>query len=220
MEKIWFAKSLSCKRICRITTAGKEMADDAKFCASCGAPVSGAQAPRAEEPDTGEPLLVLRPRFIGWVTALSVLPIQLFMTVWGAGFFGGFGMFAVEGLGLPLPPWFTFVFFGCLFFFGIPLLVYTAKKRTYAQTEYRFFRNRLEYAEGFWTAENKTIKYAKVTETAMRRGIIQRKYGLGTIFLATPATGFQRGRATSGIRIRDVEEPEKVYEAVEKLIGK
>ncbi|MBW2108981.1 MAG: hypothetical protein JRI36_09995 [Deltaproteobacteria bacterium] len=54
----------------------------------------------------------------------------------------------------------------------------------------------------------------------MRRGIIQRKYGLGTIFLATPATGFQQGRAMSGIRIRDVEEPEKVYEAVQKLIEK
>ena len=77
---------------------GKEMADDAKFCASCGASVSGTQASRVEEPDTGDPLLVLRPRFIGWVTALSVLPIQLFMTVWGAGFFGGFGMFVVRGL--------------------------------------------------------------------------------------------------------------------------
>ncbi|MBW2108982.1 MAG: zinc ribbon domain-containing protein [Deltaproteobacteria bacterium] len=141
---------------------GKEMADDAKFCASCGASVSGVQASRVEEPETEEPLLVLRPRFIGWVTVLSVLPIQLFMTVWGAIFFGGFGMFAIKVLGLPLPPWFTFVFFGCIFFFGIPLLVYTAKKRTYAQTEYRFFRNRLEYAEGFWTAEKKTIKYDKI----------------------------------------------------------
>jgi membrane protein YdbS with pleckstrin-like domain len=140
------------------------------------------------------------------------------MTVWGAGFCGGIGMFAVKGLGLPLPTWSTFVFFGCLFFFGIPLLVYTARKRTYGQTEYRFFRDRLEYVEGFWTAENKTIKYDKVTETSMRRGIIQRHYGLGTIFLATPATGFQQGRAMSGIRIRDVEEPEKVYEAVEELI--
>lgn len=199
---------------------GKEMADDAKFCANCGVSVSSAKVEAAQEPDTGEPLLILRPRFIGWVTALSVLPIQIFMTVWGASFCGGFGLLAVKALGLPLPPWFTFVFFGCLFFFGIPFVVYTAKKRTYAQTEYRFFRNRLEYAEGFWTAENKTIKYDKVTETAMRRGIIQRKYGLGTIFLATPATGFQQGRAMSGIRIRDIEEPEKVYEAVEKLIEK
>ncbi len=199
---------------------GREMADDARFCAGCGAQVSGMQVPRAEEPDTGEPVLVMRPRFIGWVTVLAVLPFQLFLTVWGAGFFGGFGMFAVKALGLPVPPWFTFVFFGCLFFFGLPLLVYTAKKRTYAQTEYRFYRNRLEYAEGFWTAENKTVKYDKVTETAMRRGIIQRRYGLGTIFLATPATGFQQGKAMSGIRIRDVEQPEKVFDAVERLIGK
>lgn len=183
---------------------GKEMADDAKFCASCGASVCGTQASRVEEPDTGEPLLVLRPRFIGWVTALSVLPIQLFMTVWGAGFFGGFGMFAVRGLGLPLPPWFTFVLFGSLFFFGIPFVAYNAKKRTYAKTEYRFYRDRLEYAEGFWTAENKTIRFNKVTETALRRGVIQRKYGLGTIFLSTPATGFQHGKTYSGIRICDI----------------
>ncbi|MFP4191239.1 MAG: PH domain-containing protein [Candidatus Hydrogenedentota bacterium] len=202
------------------SACGTKMADDASFCSSCGAALSGAQSTQAHEPDTGEPLLVLQPRFIGWVTALSVLPIQLFMTVWGAGFLGGFGMFAVDALGLPLPPWFTFVFFGCLFFFGIPLLVYTAKKKTYAETEYRFFKDRLEYAEGFWTAENKTINYDKVTETAMRRGVIQRKYGLGTIFLATPATGFQQGQTASGIQIRDVEEPEEVYAAIQKLIGK
>jgi len=199
---------------------GKEMADDAKFCASCGASVFGTQASRVEEPDTGEPLLVLRPRFIGWVTALSVLPLQFFMTVWGVGFFGVFGMIAVKGLGLPLPPWFPFVFFGCLFFFGIPFLVYNAKKRTYAKTEYRFYRDRLEYAEGFWTAENKTIRFNNVTETALRRGVIQKKYGLGTIFLSTPATGFQDGKAYSGIRICDIENPEKVYEAIQKLIQK
>lgn len=199
---------------------GKEIADEARFCSSCGTPVAGTQPQTAQEPDTGEPLLVLRPRFIGWVTALSILPLQLFMTVWGAGFLGGFGLFAVKALNLPLPSWFTFVFFGCLFFFGLPLLVYMAKKRTYAQTEYRFFRNRLEYAEGFWTAQNKTVKYDKVIETAMRRGIIQRKYGLGTIILATPSSGVQQGRTMSGIRIRDVEQPEKVYEAVETLIGK
>lgn len=200
---------------------GKETADDAKFCANCGAPITTTKAAPGREPDSEEPLLVLRPRFIGWVTTLSLLPIQLFMTIWGALFLGGFSRLAVEGFDLPLPPWVTFVFFGCLFFFGIPLIVYSAKKKTYAQTEYRFFRNRLEYAEGFWTAENKTIKYDKVTETAMRRGIIQRKYGLGTIFLSTQATGFQKGRvAMSGIRIRDIEQPEKVYEAVEKMIGK
>ena len=68
--------------------------------------------------------------------------------------------------------------------------------------------------------KTRRIKYDQIIETGMRRGIIQKKYGLGTIFLATPATGVQQGRATSGIRIRDIKQPETVYEAVEKLIGK
>lgn len=200
---------------------GKQIPDDAKFCQNCGAAIGGATTGPTPtyDPDRGNPVLVVRPVFIGWVAGLSVLPIQIFMTIWGAGFFGGFGMFAVEALGLPLPKWFTFVFFGCLFFFGIPWLTYTAKKRTYGKTEYKFYRDRLEYAEGFWTAENKTVKYDKITETSMRRGIIQKKYGLGSIYLATPATGFSQGRATSGIRITDIENPEQVYEKVQELIG-
>ncbi|MDD3116891.1 MAG: hypothetical protein PHO45_05935, partial [Victivallaceae bacterium] len=109
--------------------------------------------------DDGKPLFILRPHFIGWVTILSVLPIQLFMTVWGAGFFGGFSLLAIKSLGLSLPPVLAFYFFGGLFFFGIPIFAYSTKKRTYRQVEYKFFRDRLEYAEGFWTAENKTVKY-------------------------------------------------------------
>ena len=199
---------------------GKQISDDGKFCPNCGtAQTVDESRPRSQEADTGKPLLTLRPVFVPWVTILSVLPIQLFLTVWGAGFGGGFSMFAVKTLDLPLPTWATFVFFGCLFFFGVPFVAYTAKKRTYAKTEYRFYKNRFEYAEGFWTLENKTIKYNKVTETSMRRGIIQRKYGLGTIFLATPATGFQQGRAMSGIRIADIENVEEVYAAVQKLVG-
>ena len=202
---------------------GKEIAKDTKFCPSCGEAVISTAPQAGQETNTGQPLLVLRPRFIGWVTALSLLPVQLFFAVWGGGFFGIFCGLVVKSFGLPLPVWIPAVFFASLFFFGIPLLAYIAKKRTYAQTEYRFFRNRLEYAEGFWTAENKTIKYDRITETSMRRGIIQKRYGLGTIFLATPATGateFSWRGAMSGIRIRDVEEPEKVYDEVQNLMGK
>ena len=64
-------------------------------------------------------------------------------------------LFAVKALKLPLPPSFTFVFFGCLFFFGIPLLVYFQKKKTYAKTEYKFYKDRLEYAEGFLDCRKK-----------------------------------------------------------------
>lgn len=198
---------------------GQQLPQNAKFCASCGTAVDGGGQRVAQEPDTREPVLTVRPQFIPWVTIAAIIPLQIFFTLWGGGFFGGFSMVGLQVLDLPIPPWAPFVFFGALFFFGIPIIAYTAKKRTYDQTEYRFYKDRLEYAEGFWTAEDKTVRYDKITETALRRGVVQKKYGLGTIFLATPATGFQQGKSTSGIKIVDIEEPEKVYGLVQKLVG-
>ena len=44
---------------------------------------------------------------------------------------------------------------GGLFFFGIPLLAYFTRLKTYARTEYRFFDSKLDYFEGFFTVEDK-----------------------------------------------------------------
>jgi membrane protein YdbS with pleckstrin-like domain len=199
---------------------GREVLQYSKFCPECGISLQGpSDVGGAAEPDNDQPRLVIKPVFVPWVTVLSVLPLQIFFGIWCAGFFGVFGMFAIRGTGLPLPSWFAFVFFGLLFFFGIPILAYTAQKRTYAQAEYRFYRDRLEYAEGFWAAENKTINYSSITEASLRRGVIQQKHGLGTIYLATPATGFSQGRAMSGIRIADVPNAEEVYATVQQLIS-
>jgi len=103
---------------------------------------------------------------------------------------------------------------------GIPLVSYYAARRTYEATEYKFYDDHLEYAEGFWTAENKSIRYKNIQEVSLRRGIIQKKYGLGTIYLSTPATGFSRGRSSSGIKVHDIPNAEKVYQALKKTIEK
>lgn len=199
---------------------GIKIEENANFCPRCGTPAgTAARSPAAPVRDNNEPVLSVRPVFIPWVTVASILPLQLFMTLWGGGFFGGFSMFGVKALNLPLPGWFTFVFFGLLFFLGIPILTYISKKRTYGATEYKFYPDRLEYAEGFWTAEDKTINYRSITEVNLRRGVIQRKYGLGTIYLATPATGIAQGRAVSGIKITDIPNCEKIYGTIRELIN-
>lgn len=196
---------------------GKAIGKDARFCHICGTPVS--RGFRASE--SAEPILVLRPKFLPLVTALSVLPLQIFFTIWGAGFFGGFSMFAVKALNLSLPSGFTFVFFGCLFFFGIPIVAYLAKKKTYAKTEYRFYPTKLDYYEGFFATEEKTIGYKNVNEVNLRKGVFQKMYGLGTIILSTPATGFQSsGRARSGIRVADIENPDLVFRQVKELVSR
>lgn len=198
---------------------GNQIEEDAKFCKECGARTSSENQFKQRVFDTKRPLITAKPVFIPWVTIISILPIQLFMTVWAGGFFGGFGMLGATAIGLNIPPWSTFVFFGTLAFFGIPFLTYYAKKKTYAKTKYSFYTDRLEYAEGFWAAENKTIKYKNITEANMRKGIIQKKYGLGTIILSTPATGTQQGRARSGIKISDIENVEEVYKKILELIS-
>lgn len=198
---------------------GTEIIESANFCSECGAALSGIARSQAEEPDSNQPILVLKPVFVGWVTALSVLPLQLFFTVWGAGFFGGFGLFAVKAFNLPLPPWFTFVFFGCLFFLGIPLAAYTGKKKSYEKTEYRFFRKKLDYFEGFFTVQEKSIDYRNIVEVNLIKGPFQRKYGLGTILLSTPAMGYSSRRAIGGISITDIKNPDQVYIQIKEMIG-
>ena len=194
---------------------GKQIADQVKFCSECGAQVAEPGSPTVNEPDTGEPHLVARPFFNKTLTLLSSLPLGLFFTAWGAGFGGTLSTVVVNKvLDLDVPFWIPYAFFGCVIGLGMPFLLYTAKKRTYAQTEYLFFKDRLEYAEGFWTAEKKTIRYDRISETSMSRGVIQKRYGVGTIFLSTAG-----GKASSGIKIRDIEDPEAAYETVQKLIA-
>ena len=132
-------------------------------------------------------------------------------------------------LNLSLPFWFTFVFFGLLFLFGIPLIGYFAKKKTYQKTEYRFYQDKLEYFEGFFSIHEKSITYKNITEAQLRKGIIQRGYNLGTIILATPATGVYgggwqsssgRGMPFSGIKILDIEYPDDNYRKIKEFINK
>jgi membrane protein YdbS with pleckstrin-like domain len=212
------------------TECGRDINKEVKFCPHCGAPQSSEQvrtATAVKEPepatpvDYSEPLLVTKPVFVPWVTVVGIIPLQIFMTLWGGGFFGGFSMFAVKALGLNLPTWFTFVLFGALFFFGIPFLTYFGAKRTSAATEYRFYPDRLEYAEGFWTAEQKSIKYADVKEVHLRRGVVQRKYGLGTIHLSTASASAlpSSNRAFSGIRLQNIPDVEEVYQQVKDLVS-
>jgi membrane protein YdbS with pleckstrin-like domain len=172
----------------------------------------------------------IRPVFVGWIAFLVQLPIQLFFTVWAGGFFGGMLGVAFSSLpGRQFAPS-SFVVCGGIAFIAVPLVAYFGKKLNYARTEYRFYADRLEFEEGFFTINKKVIKYRDVKEVSLRRGFLQRSCGLGTIYLATLATGTGGGRtnpfyalgfgniSASGVGVRDVQEPEQVFERVRKLV--
>jgi membrane protein YdbS with pleckstrin-like domain len=118
----------------------------------------------------------LRPLFVGRATLTALLPFALFFALWSGAFFrnllniswlapGGLTFLLVLGLG------------------------YVAKKLNYSRTEYRFYDDRLEFDEGFFALNRKTIDYRDVRETTLHKGFLQRTCDLGTIYLGTITTG-------------------------------
>jgi len=198
----------------RCHQCSNENALEARFCDRCGSPLAG------QAPETGgseETELVLRPTFVPRAALLSALPLQVFLTIWGGGFFGGFSQLVIDGFDLPIARWVPFPVFGALFFFGIAFFFYKAQRRSYEMTEFRFTRFKLDYFEGFLTVEEKTIPLANVTDVSLRRGLVQKRYNLGTIVLATSASTGAVGPAT-GIQLHDIQDPEDFFSTVKDLV--
>jgi membrane protein YdbS with pleckstrin-like domain len=165
----------------------------------------------------------LRPVFIGWIAFLVQLPFQLFFTVWSGGFFGGM-LGSLAGMHGRAP----FVFFGALGFIAVPIVAYFGKKLNCARTEYNLFSDRLEFEEGFFSINRKVIKFRDVEEITLRKGPLQRIYGLGTVYIATLATGISSSYnpfgaigfgnvSASGVSVRDIPNPDDAYDRVKKL---
>ena len=177
----------------------------------------------------------LKPVFIGWITLLVQLPLQLFLTFWAALFFGG--ITSALFIGFPddfdASTFFTsppFAFFGALAFFGVPFVAYFGKKMNYARAEYRFFDAHLELEEGFFSVNKKEIRYSDVKEITLHKGFFQRMCGLGTIYLATLATGSSPESnafstlgfgnvSASVVGIRDIRDPDREYERIRAVVN-
>lgn len=177
----------------------------------------------------------LKPVFIGWITLLAQLPLQLFLTFWAALFFGGITTAVFGGLAddFDAATFFTaapFEVFGAMAFFGIPAVVYFGKKLNYANAEYRFFNDHLELQEGFFSVNRKQVRYADVKEVTLHKGFFQRMCGLGTVYLATLATGSSPESnafsslgfgniSASGVSIRDIADPDREYERIRQMVN-
>ena len=168
----------------------------------------------------------VRPVFVGWIAFLYQLPLQLFFTLWSAIFFGGL----ISSLRiLPKDSMLPFLVFGGLAFCAVPLVTYFGKKLNYARTEYKFLDDRLEFEEGFFTINEKIIKFRDITEVTLRKNILQRLYDLGTIYLATQATGSMARTnvfaalgfgnvSASGIGVCDIRDPDATFERIRTIV--
>ncbi|MHA7841342.1 MAG: PH domain-containing protein [Gammaproteobacteria bacterium] len=182
--------------------------------------------------------LVLKPFYIPWFIALKILPSAFRGAIMGGLFFGAL-LYIVMNLAGFSPPafWWPFIFSGLLCFFIVLLIIFMGRIKTLQETEYRCDEKGIEYMEGFWTVEKKRITYRVITEVQIRRTMLQRLYGIGTIYLAVPSLNprgplsergigglLKRLFATSyftfgGVALEDIKDPDAVYQWIEERLS-
>ena len=172
-----------------------------------------------------------RPVFVLWTSFLAQIPLQLFFAVWAGIFFGGMASMlfptlkAAPAMQLGNP----FATIGIAVLVLFPIVSLAAKWLNYRNTVYRVYSDRIQIAEGFLTLRRKEVPLASVREINLRRGILQRAVGLGSVYLATQATGQGPQWSTSavfggtstfgsGAMLMDLMDPDSAYERLRKLV--
>ena len=171
-----------------------------------------------------DPLMILKPKYLKFIALLKSIPIAVFL-----GLFGGIGALAVSLIASGQPTTggsvdstttMMFIVGGIGFLILGAILSIWYRKTSLDHIEYRIFPNRIEYFEGLFTVEQKTIKFVDVSEIYLRKGVLQKRYNLGSIFLMTkglmiPMIG-TRG-SLGGMILRDIENPDAIYQQLKQL---
>ncbi|MFX0051235.1 MAG: PH domain-containing protein [Candidatus Hermodarchaeota archaeon] len=171
-----------------------------------------------------EPIVILKPKFLSFIAILKSIPVGIFL-----GIFGGIGMLMVSLIasdqsttGGTVDSTTTMMFVvGAIGFFILGAILSIWYRRTSINhIEYRIFPNRIEYFEGLFTVEQKTVRFVDVTEIYLRKGVLQKRFNLGSIFLMTkglmiPMIGARGG--LGGMILRDIENPDAIYQQIKQL---
>ncbi|MCT4612667.1 MAG: zinc-ribbon domain-containing protein [Clostridia bacterium] len=195
---------------------GTKIEDISNYCRECGFRVN----PDKEE-ERDKLLLSVKPKFDKMVSISEIELNQIVFTVIATVAFGFYTLEPLSQTGIssivvPI----MFALYGIIFFAMSTASKYYLEKNTLEKTEYRFFKNKLEYFEGFSTMEQKIVKYRNVTEIYMRRSVLQKKANVGTIVISTPMTSMKNnGARSNGVVLKNVENPTETYKAIRKLIN-
>lgn len=79
--------------------------------------------------------------------------------------------------------------------------------------EYKLYNDRLEYTDGFLVKNKKTLLYDRITDVSQSQQLLERFFGLWTVYLET-------AWFDSRLAMAYMEDSEEVFEKINKLIKK
>ena len=192
---------------------GKDVIEGGVYCSFCG---STLDHPRDDA--GGRPLYLLKPVFLSIKMLAATVAWQIFLTLWAMVIFGIVGVLMISHFGWDTSHWYFVITAGAVFFVMTPVAYIIIMLNRYTRTEYRFYKDRLEYWEGYFRLRKKQLRYADMIEINLKRGILQRLSQLGDIVISSSATSASDGIAESGIRIFDIYEPDPVFNYLKKNV--
>lgn len=149
-----------------------------------------------------KPIFVLKPKIIAHVVLLTNLFHYMIPGLWFTIFFGGI-VIALVGLVQPLGVGQIIGLFIALFVLfnlgGLWFVYEEAQKK-----QYRIYRDRIEYSEGFINVVQHTIYFHKITNVELYKGFFEKDYSLGTLVIGTAGLGT--------VYISNLENSEKWYQ--------
>ena len=144
-------------------------------------------------------LFKIKPKYHFLTTMIpESISLYLLFIVWCFGAGMGLSDFSVFlGFMLALVPW--------IVLFVSPYMTYLS----YKQTVYIFYKDHLEYKEGFLTQNLKSLPQEKMVSVYLKKSVFQRMYDVGTIQVEV--------HSGESISLKDVEQPQKIYDCLKEI---
>jgi len=193
---------------------GTALEETVKICSKCNQEVIGHEIQHKSAHTEQKPIAVLKPKLVIWLVIARYFIMQINLTVVGGAFGGVLIFFHQLYLGSPNITWQPFFYSALFFFLAVPIAAIFIYKRTYDLTRYVFYPDHVEYYEGFWQVNRKIVNYKSISEVDLRKSMVQRLYGLGSVYVLVPSLSGK----FSGIIIADIKHPEKVYQFLQKSV--
>ena len=116
-------------------------------------------------------------------------------------------------------PTFGLIAFGLSFVVSMAIL-YAKYFLEPPRTTYTIHADRVEYDEGFWNRERRTVLFDQVLDVELTEGVLQQSQQVGTVTLVTrQLVGDGQGRiGNRRISLVNVPKPQEVYELVRSLV--
>ncbi|MDP0505965.1 MAG: PH domain-containing protein [Fusobacterium sp. JB019] len=159
-------------------------------------------------------IMELKPIFNKKIIFFRFIPLQIFASFWLGIFFKILEVLIFDNFNIRINNLGLIV--GVSVFLLFPFLSNYYLKKVYLKTKYLIYSDRIEYQEGFFNIEIKTILFTKITEINLKINIFQEKNKLGSIYLSIP--NFNKKGIFNGLIIKDIKEPNLVYKKILMLM--